>query len=166
MSRLESAIRRLQAQRACLDWAISEIANLPGPVLELGLGNGRTYDHLRRRLPGRKIFVFERNVAAHPECIPDDQHLFEGDVKTTLPNASDRIGKLAVLAHCDIGNGDKDLTTQLATFVGPALVPHLAPGAIVAADQAFSVPEFQPVELPQGVAQGRYHLYRKTKKQT
>jgi len=166
MSRLESAIRRLQAQRACLDWAASEIAHLPGPVLELGLGNGRTYDHLRNRLPDRKIFVFERKVAAHPDCIPDGQHLFEGDVKKTLPNASDRIGKLAVLAHCDIGSGDRYLTAQLAEFVGPALVPHLAPGAIIVADQAFSVPEFKPVELPQGIAQGRYHLYRKMTVQT
>ena len=83
MTRLDSAIRRLQAQRTCLDWAVSKIATLPGPVLELGLGNGRTYDHLRSKLPGRRIFVFERKVAAHPECIPDDQYLFEGDVEKT-----------------------------------------------------------------------------------
>ena len=163
MSRLESAIRRLQAQKICLDWAVSAIISLPGPVLELGLGNGRTYDHLRSRLPERKIFVFERKVAAHPECVPDDEYLFEGDVKQTLPNASGRIGELAALAHCDIGSGHRDLAAQLAEFVGPALTPHLAPGAIVAADQALSVPELQPVELPQGVAQGRYHLYRKIK---
>ena len=93
MSRLESAIRRLQAQRACLDWAVSEIAYVPGPILELGLGNGRTYDHLRRRLPGRRIYVFERKVAAHPDCTPDDQHLFEGDFRDTLPGASNRIGQ-------------------------------------------------------------------------
>lgn len=161
MSRLDSAIRRLQAQRACLDWATSEIGNLPGPVLELGLGNGRTYDHLRSRLPNREIFVFERKVAAHPECIPDDRYLFEGDVRTTLPNASGRIGELAALAHCDIGSGHRDLAAQLAAFVGPALVPHLAPGAIVAADQALAVPELQPMDLPEGVAPGRYHLYRK-----
>ncbi|MGH6887075.1 MAG: class I SAM-dependent methyltransferase, partial [Geminicoccales bacterium] len=47
MSRLDSFIRRLEAQRACLDLAAARIADLPGPVLELGLGNGRTYDHLR-----------------------------------------------------------------------------------------------------------------------
>ncbi|HTY69417.1 MAG TPA: class I SAM-dependent methyltransferase, partial [Alphaproteobacteria bacterium] len=38
MSRLDSFIRRLQAQRACLDWAIQAIRSLPGPVLEIGLG--------------------------------------------------------------------------------------------------------------------------------
>lgn len=161
MSRLDSAIRRLQAQRACLDWAISEIANLPGPVLELGLGNGRTYDHLRSQLPDRKIFVFERKVAAHPECIPDDRYLFEGDVENTLPDATKRIGEPAALAHCDIGSGDKYLAAQLAAFVGPALTPHLAQGAIVAADQPLSVSELQAVDLPRGIAPGRYHLYRK-----
>ena len=60
MTRLDSAIRRLEAQRACLDRAAALVRGVPGPVLELGLGNGRTYDHLRARLPGRDIFVFER----------------------------------------------------------------------------------------------------------
>ncbi len=74
MSRLDSAIRRLQAQRACLDAAAALVAGLPGPVLELGLGNGRTYDHLREILPAREIFVFERRIAAHPASIPDERH--------------------------------------------------------------------------------------------
>jgi hypothetical protein len=65
MSRLDSFIRRVQAQRACLDRAAELIADVPGPVLELGLGNGRTYDHLREQLPARRIFVFERLVQAH-----------------------------------------------------------------------------------------------------
>ena len=50
MSRLESFIRRLDAQRLCLDWAAGAVVERPGAVLELGLGNGRTYDHLRARL--------------------------------------------------------------------------------------------------------------------
>ena len=58
MSRLDSFIRRLEAQRACLEYAAGQIRDLPGPVLELGLGNGRTYDHLRELLPEREIFVF------------------------------------------------------------------------------------------------------------
>ena len=54
MSRLDSFIRRLEAQRACLALAAGRIGGLPGPVLELGLGNGRTYDHLRELLPGAR----------------------------------------------------------------------------------------------------------------
>ena len=55
MSRLESFIRRLQAQQACLDDDAAQVAQRPGVIFELGLGNGRTYDHLRARLPGRDI---------------------------------------------------------------------------------------------------------------
>jgi hypothetical protein len=160
VSRLDSAIRRLQAQRACLDWAVAEIAARPGPVLELGLGNGRTYDHLRDRLPGREIFIFERQVAAHPDCIPDEGHLFEGDFRDSLPGALARLGGRAVMAHCDIGSGDAALTAALAAFVGLALAPLLAPGAVVAADQALAIPGCQRTPLPDGVNPGRYHLYR------
>jgi hypothetical protein len=85
MSRLDSVIRRLQAQRACLARAAALIRDLPGPVLELGLGNGRTYDHLRETLPAREIFVFEREVAAHPDCVPPADHLLLGDIHDTLP---------------------------------------------------------------------------------
>ena len=46
-------IRRLEAQRACLASAAEIVENLPGPFLELGLGNGRTYDHLRELAPDR-----------------------------------------------------------------------------------------------------------------
>ncbi len=60
MSRLDSFIRRLKAQRACLGLAAELIRDVPGPLLELGLGNGRTYDHLREIMPGREIYVFER----------------------------------------------------------------------------------------------------------
>jgi S-adenosyl-L-methionine methyltransferase len=87
MSRLDSFIRRLEAQRACLEHAAGQIRDLPGPVLELGLGNGRTFDHLCELLPAREIFVFEREVRAHPDCIPDPAHLILGDVRETLPRA-------------------------------------------------------------------------------
>ena len=72
MSRLDSFIARMQAQRDCLNSLKPLIDALPGPILEVGLGNGRTYDHLRQLFPGRDIYVFERKVAAHPECIPPD----------------------------------------------------------------------------------------------
>ena len=58
-------IPRLEAQRTCLESAIGWVATFPGPYLELGLGNGRTFDHLRQTAPDRDIFVFERKPAAH-----------------------------------------------------------------------------------------------------
>ena len=66
MSRLDLFIDRMLSQRACIDHAVQRIADMPGPVLELGLGNGRTYHHLRERLPKREICVFDREIASHP----------------------------------------------------------------------------------------------------
>ena len=90
MSRLDSVIRRLQAQRACLELAADLVRDLEGPVLEFGLGQGRTYDHLREILPGREIFVFEREVAATAERVPENRHLILGDIRETLPRAARR----------------------------------------------------------------------------
>ncbi len=70
MSRLDSFIRRLEAQRTVLNWAASAIEGKDGIVLELGLGNGRTYDHLRELLPDRAIHVFERNPQPNPRSMP------------------------------------------------------------------------------------------------
>src|SRR4051794_2188122 len=113
MSRLDSFIRRLEAQRACLDASPALIAGIPGPILELGLGNGRTYDHLRGLYPDRAIFVFERQPAAHPDCIPDPAHLIVGDIHATLPTASARLPGRAALVHNDLGTGDATRNAEL-----------------------------------------------------
>jgi len=160
MSRLDSAIRRLEAQRACLDRAIALIEGQPGPVLELGLGNGRTYDHLATHLPGREIFVFDRQVAAHPDSMPDARHLILGDFRDTLPGSRTRIGAPARLVHADIGSGDREATAALAAWLGPALVPLLAVGAIIVADQALAGTGLEPLAPPEPVGPGRYFMYR------
>lgn len=160
MSRLDSFIRRLEAQRACLEHAAAAIGGLPGPVLELGLGNGRTYDHLREVLPEREIFVFERQLAAHPDCVPDAAHLILGDIRTTLPAARTRLPAPAVLAHSDIGTGDAARNAALAAWLAGALPPLLAPGAWVIADQPLDTPALRPLPPPENVAPERYFLYR------
>ncbi len=160
MSRLDSAIRRLMAQRACLDLACELLAGTPGHVFELGLGNGRTYDHLRERLPDREIFVFEKHVSAHPSCIPDDDHLFLGDVLDALPAAQERFRGRVALLHADVGSGVAESNRRLAARVSPLLPPLLAPGALVVTDQEMTLPAAAPVALPDGVAPGRYHMVR------
>ncbi len=160
MSRLDSAIRRLQAQRACLDHAAALIADRDGIILEFGLGNGRTYDHLRGLFPERDIYVFERAVRAHPDCIPDADHLFEGDFFDTLPTAIARLGATAVLAHCDIGSGDAAESAALAAALASAMAPLLAPGAVVMSDLAMGTTRLATLDLPDGVDEGRYFLYR------
>ena len=160
MSRLDSAIRRLTAQRDCLKKAAGLMRDLPGPVLELGLGNGRTFDHLRSLLPGREIFVFDYRVAAHPDSTPDDSHMIIGEMTQTLPDALRRIGAHAALVHSDIGSGDKAESQRRADALAPLLAPLLAPGAIVVSDQDMAVAGWPDVALAEGVAPGRYYMYR------
>ena len=161
MSRLDSFIRRLEAQRACLDRAADLIAGLDGVVLELGLGNGRTYDHLRELFPARDIYVCERAVAAHPLCVPPDDRLLLGDLRETLPAAQRWLGGRVALAHLDVGTGDSAANQVLAAQIRPLLVPLLRPGGILASDPVMACPELAALAVPEGVAPGRYHLYRR-----
>jgi hypothetical protein len=160
MSRLDSAIRRLSAQKNALEWAVGRLDGLGGPILELGLGNGRTYDHLREIAPDREIYVFEREVAAHPDCVPPDDHLFVGDFMESLPCAMARIGPAAVLAHLDIGTGVKADSTRLAESIAPLVARLLAPGALVISDQEIAGWSHARLANPSAIPAGRIHLYR------
>lgn len=161
MSRLDSFIRRVSAQRDCLNHIARLMADVPGPVLELGLGNGRTYDHLREILADREIFVFDRRVAAHPECVPDDDHMILGDFTETVPGARERIGDLAALAHCDVGTGEPDVNARVAAFLGEALPPLVRSGGYILCDQDVKPAGWEPLPLPEGVQPGRYFIYRR-----
>jgi S-adenosyl-L-methionine methyltransferase len=161
VSRLDSFIRRLEAQRAVLNHAAALIAGLDGPVLELGLGNGRTYDHLRELFPQRDIYVCERRVAAHPDCIPPDHLLLLGDMFETLPAARDRLGGRVALAHFDAGTGDAAGNLRLAVGLRPLILPLLRAGAVLATQQVMDGPGLEPLPLPAGVPEGRYYLYRR-----
>ncbi|MEQ8605035.1 MAG: class I SAM-dependent methyltransferase [Marivibrio sp.] len=158
MSRLDSVIRRLKAQRACLNAAAERVAGREGVVLELGLGNGRTYDHLREILPERQIFVFEREVRAHPDCIPPDDYLYLGDVRDTLTRAAADLAGRAVLVHSDIGTGEAARNAALAAEISRLLPGLLAPGAVIVSDQALALPGTRPLDPPEGVRPGRYHM--------
>jgi hypothetical protein len=160
VSRLDSFIRRLEAQRACLDRAAALIAALAGPVLEFGLGNGRTYDHLRTILPGRDIFVFERTVAAHPDCVPPSDRLILGDLRDTLPASRDRFAGSAALAHLDIATVETEASLALAASLAQLIAPLLREGAIVVSEPPLVLAGWRALALPAGVKPGRYHLYR------
>jgi hypothetical protein len=161
VSRLDSFIRRLHAQRACIDAAAETIAALDGPVFELGLGNGRTYDHLRERLAGREIFVFERQLAAHPACVPDQAHLFLGDIHETLPAAVARFAGTVALIHSDIGTGDAEANAAIARFLSGYVNALLRPGGLVVSDQPMALADAAAQTLPEGIEPGRYFIYRR-----
>jgi hypothetical protein len=160
MSRLDSFIRRMMAQRACLDRAADLIRDTPGPALELGLGNGRTYDHMRETMPKREIYVFERQVAAHADCVPPAEYLILGDARETLPMMWDRLPRTAALAHFDMGTGDVSANHRLAAELAPLVAPLLKSGAVVVSEPPIDLPGWRALPLPVGVREGRYHLYR------
>jgi hypothetical protein len=162
VSRLDSFIRRLEAQRAVLNRAAALIAGLDGPLLELGLGNGRTYDHLRELFPKRDIYVCERRVAAHPDCIPPDDLLLLGDMFETLVGARSSLGGKVALAHFDAGTGEAAANLKLAAGLRPLILPLLCAGAVLATQQPMDDLELQVLPLPDGVAEGRYFLYRRS----
>ena len=163
MSRLDSFIRRLEAQRACIDLA-ARPGNVPqGPIFELGLGNGRTYDHLRERFPGREIFVFDRQVRANPNSTPDEAHMVLGELTETLPRAVLRFRGRVAFVHSDLGSGDEARDRAMAARIAPLVAEAVAPAGLVASDQALVIAGWQPLPPPPGIAAARYFLYRKPK---
>ncbi len=163
MSRLDSFIRRLEAQRACIDFA-ARPGNVPqGPIFELGLGNGRTFDHLRECFRGRDIYVFEREVRAHPDSTPDADHLVLGDIAETLPRAVLRFRARVAFVHSDVGSGDARRDRAAAVRIAPLLAEAVTPGGLVASDQAMAIAGWQTLPPPPGIAESRYFIYRKPK---
>jgi hypothetical protein len=161
LSRLDSFIRRLQAQRACLNAAVDLLRDVPGPVLEIGLGNGRTYDHLREICGTRPIYVFDRQVAAHPDCIPPAENLFLGDFSDTLPQAVARLGTSAALLHLDCGTGDAEANRRLVDGMMASLLQLTKPRSIMVSDQEISHAQFKTLPLPAEVKPGRYHMLQR-----
>jgi hypothetical protein len=148
------------AQRACLDWVVQEIRLIPGSVLEVGLGNGRTYDHLRSLLAGRPIHAFDRHLVAHPDCVPPPDLLRIGDIRTTLPLACPQLAP-AVLIHSDIGTGDEMRNAELAAEIAPLYGTILDPGGFVLSSQPLLHPWLEAALVPTSITQGRYHIYRR-----
>jgi S-adenosyl-L-methionine methyltransferase len=160
ISRLESLLTRLQAQAACLDWAFREIAGKPGIVFELGLGHGRTHDHLRRHLPDREIHVFDREVDCYPDCEPDPDRMFLGELAETLPRAAARFAGKVAFVHSDVGSYDDARNAAMSALVSNELPPALAPDALIVSDLPLSIAGSRRLQLPSGVRAERYFIYR------
>jgi hypothetical protein len=158
-SRLDRMIARLSAQRAHLAEACRLVARVPGPVLEVGLGKGRTFDHLRHLLPDREIFAFDRDLHAPPGAAPDGDHLLLGDFRRTLPAAVRLLPAPAALAHADFGSEDRAHDAAQAAWLGRLLDPLMAGGGIVLSDRRLEVAGWEA--LPSPPATGfAYHIWR------
>ncbi|MEM9222460.1 MAG: class I SAM-dependent methyltransferase [Pseudomonadota bacterium] len=160
-SRLDVFIARMTAQKAFLEDVAGRIAAVEGPVLELGLGNGRTFDHLREILPDREIFVFDRSVTAHPASIPDGDHMIIGEIRDTLAFCAPRVQRLAALVHCDLGTGDPTADLAKASWLAPLIAERTAPGGFVATGIALEFEGFELFPRSPDAELGRYWLYRK-----
>lgn len=161
MTRLNLFIDRMVSQRACLDFAMAETAAMPGPVFELGLGNGRTYHHMRAMMPGRDIYVFERAVGAHPDSVPPEDRTILGDVMKTLPQALDRFGPVARLIHADLGGHNAQKNDSFARAVSPLVAPLLAPGGLMVSSDRMYFDTLTELQLPPAAVPGRCFIYQK-----
>ncbi len=159
MSRLDSFINRLTAQRDLLNHILREnLLPSEGAILELGLGNGRTFNHLRELWPDRRIIVFDRAIAAHKSSIPDEKNIVLGEIETT---AAGFAGQDAAMVHADIGTGYDDVDARTLRWLPNLTVSLLAPGGIAASGLPLDHPQLAALPLPPGIAPDRYFLYRR-----
>jgi len=157
MSRLESMLRRLSAQRDGLNWAAEQIAGTQGDVLDLGLGNGRTYDHLREILADRRIWVIDRVLQCHPSCVPPEADFLEGEAEPMLDRLHSEGTRIA-LAHYDLGFGVKEQDVAEAARLSPLLARIMTPGGLIVSGQPMV--GFTQLGEPGNIAPGRYMFYR------
>jgi hypothetical protein len=157
MSRLDSMLRRLSAQRDGLNWAAQDIAGLPGDVVDLGLGNGRTYDHLRELLPERRIWVIDRTLQCHPSCIPPTEDFLQGEAEPMLDRLA-RQGSRMALAHYDFGTGIKEDDIAEAARLSPMIARIMQTGGLLVSGQPLV--GFEQITGPDSIAPERYLFYR------
>lgn len=161
MSRLDMFIDRMVSQRACLEFAAKATAGMPGPVFELGLGNGRTYHHMCEIMPEREIFVFERAVASNPASTPPADRTILGDVRETLPEALARFGPTSPLIHADLGGHNLEKNDIFARDVSPLIEPMLAPGGLMVSSDRMYFERLTELPMPDGAVPGRCFVYRR-----
>lgn len=157
MSRLDSMRRRLSAQIDGLNWATQEITDLDGDVLELGLGNGRTYDHLRENLPDRRIWVIDRICQPHPSCMPPADCFLQGEAEDKLTELAQKNVQIA-LAHYDLGFGVKDLDVAEGARLSRFIAAVMRPRGLVVSQQPLE--GFEQISGPETIDPERYLFYR------
>ena len=166
MSRLDSHIRGKIAQRDSLNLAVRLLAGAEGVIVEFGLGQGRSYSHLRTCFPDHEIVCFDRRNAAHPQSQPPAGHLVLGELVTVLadPALHVRFHGCVILAHLDLGCGGPE-DEDVPEFVVGRIHGWLKPAALVLSDQALTLEpawRLERVETGREVQHAeRYHVYRR-----
>jgi hypothetical protein len=165
LSRLDSFIARMMAQRVLLNRACAELnaagEALKGHVIEFGLGNGRTYDHLRQHLVGRRIVVFERVVNPNPRSMPPQEDLIVGEIETTGAEFAAQHGATAALLHADLGNGVAAAESGIERWLPATSHALVRVGGLVISSTRIDQAGFMLEPLPPEVPQDRYFVYRR-----
>jgi hypothetical protein len=157
MSRLDSMLRRLTAQRDGLNWAVDQISGMAGDVLDMGLGNGRTYDHLREILPDRRIWVMDRVLQCHPSSTPPAEDFLQGEAEPMLQKLAEGGPRIA-FGHYDFGRGVKEDDVAEAARLSPFIAKVMLPGGLLISGQPLV--GFQQISGPDTIAPDRYLFYR------
>lgn len=147
---LERMIARFVTQRECIDFAARIVNGLPGAVLEIGLGKGRTADHIRQAFQGREIIAFDRSIHCDSDLVPGRQSLYLGDFRETLPRVHGRLGRGAAVAHADIGSGNEEVDAGLVDDIAPMIAALVRQGGIVLSDRSMplDLPRWRRLPLP------------------
>ena len=159
MSRLDSFINRMSAQRDMLNH-VRDTCVLPegGMIFEIGLGNGRTFSHLRENFPGRRIVAFDRKLASHAAGTPDPQDFVEGEIRET---GQAFVGSNAALVHADIGTGYDEKDAVTLTWLPQMVAGMLTPGGYAVSGLPLDHPDLDALPGLPTVQQGRYFHYRR-----
>jgi hypothetical protein len=161
MSRLDDLICRFSAQKATLDMATEAVRSKQGLVVELGLGSGRTFDHLRKRLPNKRIFTFDYAVNTHPGCEPLQDQLILGPIEETLAGFTKQHQGEVVLIHVDLGTKDLIRDQQLMTRLSPYIDKLVMSAGYIVSDRELKISRFEPIE-PNLLMGWPYYLYLKS----
>ena len=132
----------------------------PGVVFEMGLGHGRTYDHLRTYLPEREIFVLDREIDCFDDCIPPDDRLTARRHRRHACRRRHALWRPSGVGASDLGSYDEPHNVAMSAKLSRLLPAVLAPGAIVLSDLPLELSGTRALPLPAGAREGRYFLYR------
>ncbi|GLS86356.1 hypothetical protein GCM10010873_13300 [Cypionkella aquatica] len=159
MSRLDLFVDRITAQRDILN-LIAAQSLLPdgGAILEIGLGNGRTYSHLLEAFSGRRVIVFDRAVASHGTSTPPAADLILGEISQT---ATTYAKADAAMVHADIGTGYADKDAGVQTWLPQLCVDLLMQGGVAVSGLQLVHPRLKPLDMPSGIGRNLYFAYRK-----
>jgi hypothetical protein len=159
MSRLDTFISRMSAQRDILNHVAHDLGLPPeGAILEVGLGNGRTYSHLRQLFPDRRIVAFDRALNAHRTTLPQGDDFVLGEINETGKSFA---GSEAALVHADIGTGYPESEAVIMSWLPQIVADMLQSGGVAVSGLSLSHPQLQELQRLPTVEEGRYHMYRK-----